>query len=83
MVIIEAKAIYVRVYDRAKFECGKWRATITATTYAEAVPVQMLFLSMVVSLSTLYLAPMWSTVNGGLPPLALPFFRVVYVDTDD
>ncbi len=41
-----------------------------------------LFLSMMVSLSTLYLAPMWSTVNGGLPLLALPFFRVVYVDTD-
>ncbi len=37
---------------------------------------------MMVSLSTLYLAPMLSTVNGGLPLLALPFFRVVYVDTD-
>ena len=28
------------------------------------------------------LVPMWSTVNGGLPLLALPFFSVVYVDTD-
>ncbi len=35
-------------------------------------------LYMIVSLSTLYLSPMWSTVNGGLPLLALPFFRVVY-----
>ena len=24
------------IYDRAKFGCGKWRATVTATTYAEA-----------------------------------------------
>ena len=24
--------IYVVVYDHAKFECGKWRATVTATT---------------------------------------------------
>ncbi len=46
-----------------KFDCGKWRAIVTATTYAKAVP-------------------MWTTVNGGLPLLALPFFRVVYVDTD-
>ncbi len=46
------------IYDRAKFECGKWRATFTA------------------------LIPMWSTVNGGLPLPALPFFRVVYMDTD-
>ena len=30
------------IYDRAKFECGKWRATFTATTYAEAVPASML-----------------------------------------
>ncbi len=59
------------IYDRAKFECGKWRATFTATTYAKAIPI-----------STLYLAPMWSTVNGGLPLPALPFFRVVYMDTD-
>ena len=35
-----------------------------------------------VSLSNRYLVPMWSTVNGGLPLLALPFFRVVYADTD-
>ncbi len=56
------KRIYVMIYDRAKFECGKWRATFTATTYAEAVPVPL---------------PMWSTVNGGLPLPALPFLRVV------
>ena len=56
------QGIYVMIYDRTKFECSKWRATFTATTYAEA--------------------PMWSTVNGGLPLLVLPFFRVVYVDTD-
>ena len=66
--------IYVAITDRAKFECGKWRATVTAMTHAEAVPA---------SLSTLYLVPMWSIINGGLPLLALPFFRVVYVDTDD
>ncbi len=33
-------------------------------------------------LHILHLVPMWSTVNSGLPLLALPFFRVVYVDTD-
>ncbi len=98
------------IYDRAKFECGKWRATVNATTYAEAVPayiikarhagtqkcmgsvassfcmsvsdVGSLFLSIMVSLLTLYLVPMWSTVNGGLPLLALPFFTGVNVDTD-
>ncbi len=32
-------------------------------------------LSMMVSLSTLYLVPLWSTVNGCLPLLALPFFQ--------
>ena len=41
-----------------------------------------LFLSMIVFLLILYLVPMWSTVNSGLPLLALPFFRVVKVDTD-
>ncbi len=34
--------IYVMIYDPAKFESGKWRATVTATTYAEAVPASML-----------------------------------------
>ena len=34
--------IYVMIYDHAKFECGKWQATFTATTYVEAVPVSML-----------------------------------------
>ena len=63
--------MHVVIYDHAKFECGKWRATVTATTYAKAVPATML-----------YLVPMWSTVTGGLPLSALPFFRVVYVDTD-
>ncbi len=62
--------IYVVIYNCVKFECGKWRTTVTATTYTEAVPAFM------------YLVSMWSTVNGGLPLLALPFFRVVYADTD-
>ncbi len=26
------------IYNHAKFECGKWGATVTATTYAKAVP---------------------------------------------
>ncbi len=60
------------IYDRAKFECRKWRATATATT----------FLSMMVSLLILYLVPRWNTVDGGLQLLVLPFVRVVYVDTD-
>ena len=30
------------IYDRAKFECGKWRATFTATTYAEAATASLL-----------------------------------------
>ena len=71
--------IYVMIYDRAKFECEKWQATFNATTFAEAVPASM---SMMVSLLTLYLVPLWSTVNGGLPLPALPFFGVVYMDTD-
>ncbi len=34
--------IYVMIYDRAKFEYRKWRATFNATTYAEAVPASVL-----------------------------------------
>ena len=33
--------IYVMIYDRAKFGCEKWQATVTATTYAEAVPASV------------------------------------------
>ncbi len=31
-IICPFLGIYVMIYDRAKFECGKWRATFTATT---------------------------------------------------
>ncbi len=37
---------------------------------------------MMVFLLTLYLGPRWSTFNGGLPLLALPSFRVVFIDKD-
>ena len=30
------------IYDRAKFERGKWRATVNATTYSEAVPAYII-----------------------------------------
>ncbi len=39
VLLVSTLGIYVMIYDRPKFECGKWRATFTATTYAEAVPV--------------------------------------------
>ncbi len=35
-------AIYVMIYNRGKFECGKWRATDNATKYAEAVPASII-----------------------------------------
>ncbi len=43
------------IYDLAKFECGKGRATVTATTYAKAVTASMLPCSFVDSIDKLTL----------------------------
>ncbi len=76
------KLIYVMLYDCAKFECGKWWATITATTDAEAIagtwkcPGSQLYENGDYGITG---PPLQGPVNEGLPPLAVSFFKVVNV----
>ncbi len=39
VIQLDVCKIYVMIYDRAKFECGKWRATFTATTCGVSLTV--------------------------------------------